>query len=239
MNIIMSNNLSFESTTILTYLGLEKDGSYSPSPSERPIEFLIKHINHLPPHLLLKFSSITSPKERTAVHVIRNRRLKYIDTQPTELSFTSARHTWPTVWPGRERRGIEEGNDEEQWAQSGFMEGSTQFVKKIGSLLREYEEEREAERVRDIRRAQLAAEESQFIPEEDEDSEDEERVELNTLGVEDEEDIKVEFERRIRERFIYGLLDKIDYDRVDWDESLDTDNDREIEERWFDDEEED
>jgi hypothetical protein len=31
----------------------------------------------------------------------------------------------------------------------------------------------------------------------------------------------------------------IDYDKVDWDESLDADDDREAEEKWFDDEEED
>ncbi|KAJ3802059.1 hypothetical protein GGU11DRAFT_673831, partial [Lentinula aff. detonsa] len=234
--------MALEAIPILTYLGLEKDGSYSPSPSTQPVDFLTKHINHLPPHLLLKFSAITSPKERTAIHVIRNRRLKYVDSQPDELSFTSARYTWPTVWPGRERRGVEEGHDEEQWAQSRFLEGTTKHVKKLGSLLRDYEEEREAERVRDIRRAQLAAEEHQFIPEEDEDSDEDEdnvqdeAVELGASEEENEADNKAEFERRIRERFIYGLLDKIDYDQVDWDESLDADNDRDAEERWFDDE---
>ena len=31
----------------------------------------------------------------------------------------------------------------------------------------------------------------------------------------------------------------VDYERVDWDESLDTEDDREAEERWFDEEEED
>ncbi|KAJ4478301.1 hypothetical protein J3R30DRAFT_3404373 [Lentinula aciculospora] len=235
----MPSEQSFETTPILTYLGLEKDGSYSPSPSEQPIEFLVKHINHLPPHLLLKFSSITSPKERTVIHVIRNRRLKYIHTQPAELSFTSARHTWLTEWPGRERRGVEEGHDEEHWAQSGFMEGTTKYVKKLGPLLRDYEEEREAERVRTIRRTQSVADESRFIPEEDsdEDSNQDEDVDPSIMEAENEVNNKAEFVRHIRERFIYGLLDNIDYDKVDWDESLDTDNDREAEERWFDDDE--
>ncbi|KAJ3854806.1 hypothetical protein EV368DRAFT_36057 [Lentinula lateritia] len=235
----MTSDQSFDMIPVLAYLGVEKDRSYSPSPSDQTIDFLIKHIHNLPPHLLLKFSSITSPKQRTVIHVIRNRRLKYIDTRPAELSFTSARHTWPSVWPGRERRGVAEGHDEEQWAQTDFMQGSTKHVKKLGSLLRDYEEEREAERVRTIRRTQLAAEESQFIPEEDEDSAEDEPVESGTVEEATEADNRVEFERRIRERFIYGLLDNIDYDRVDWDESLDADNDRDMEERWFDDEDED
>lgn len=194
--------MQFEEIPILTWLGLEKD--YLPSPSNQPIEFLLEHINHLPPHLLLKFSSITTPKQRTTIHSIRNRRVVYLNSNPSELSFTSARHTWPTIWPGRERRGIEEGNDEEQWAETGFMQGTTKHVKKLGHLLRDYEEEREAERVRNIRRAQLAAEQDQFIPEEDEDSDEEEPV---ALEEENDADLKEEFERRIRERFIYGLLD--------------------------------
>ncbi len=33
-------------------------------------------------------------------------------------------------------------------------------------------------------------------------------------------------------------VEDIDYGRVDWDESLDTEDDREAEERWFDEEEE-
>jgi hypothetical protein len=35
------------------------------------------------------------------------------------------------------------------------------------------------------------------------------------------------------------LMQSIDYDIVDWDESLDDDDDRDAEERWFDEEEED
>lgn len=30
----------------------------------------------------------------------------------------------------------------------------------------------------------------------------------------------------------------VDYERIDWDESLDTEDDKEVEERWFDEEEE-
>lgn len=37
---------------------------------------------------------------------------------------------------------------------------------------------------------------------------------------------------------MYGTLQNIDYDKVDWDERWDVDNDRDAEERWFDEEEE-
>ncbi|CAE6444455.1 unnamed protein product, partial [Rhizoctonia solani] len=43
--------------------------------------------------------------------------------------------------------------------------------------------------------------------------------------------------KTIRERFISGLLTNMDYDAVDWDERWDPD-DRDDEERWFDEEEE-
>ncbi|KAF5390540.1 hypothetical protein D9757_002649 [Collybiopsis confluens] len=226
----------FEEITILTYLGLEIDGSYSPSPLNQPVQFLQKHLNQLPPHLLLKFSSITTPKDRTMIPTIRNRRLEYAKYNPPELSSASARHTWPTIWPGRERRGVEEGTDEERWARTGFMEGTTKHVKRLGPLLRDYEEEREAERVRSIRRAEMMAEQDHFIPEEDDDSDGDEP---GPVEGENEPEILAEFERRIHEKFIYGLLDNVDFDKIDWDESLDRDHDRDVEERWFDEEDED
>jgi hypothetical protein len=49
------------------------------------------------------------------------------------------------------------------------------------------------------------------------------------------EEAQALFERRVRERFIYGLLEGADYDSVDWDEWLDVEDDRDAEERWFDD----
>lgn len=71
------------------------------------------------------------------------------------------------------------------------------------------------------------------------------------------EEMKTAFLRLVKERFIYGLLEvrsylvlrmytsltpspsqNIEYDKVDWDERWDVDNDRDQEERWFDEEEE-
>ncbi|KAF9045916.1 hypothetical protein BDZ89DRAFT_1058479 [Hymenopellis radicata] len=202
-----------------------------------PHDFLKQHLHVLPPHLSIKFSSITTPKQRNTLSIIRNRRLKYTESNPRALSFAIARNTWPTLWEGRERRGMEEGDDEKQWAKEGFLQGSEKHVGKLGALLGGYEEEREAERVRTLRRE---AAENHFVPEEDSDSDDEvDQVTENLASLETDEDARLLFERRIKERFIYGLLEDIDYDEVDWDESLDMENDRDAEERWFDEEEED
>lgn len=212
------------------------------------------------PHLSTKFAQITDPKQRTAVPRIRNRRTKYTHTAPKELFFPIARNTWPHLWDGRERRGEEEGREERLWAEEGFMPGQRKHVNKIGGLLGGYEEEREAERVRTLRRergaaASVAADpepqpqpEDDFVPEEDSESdEDEDRqpeipaplqASLPELEETDAER-QAYFERTINARFIYGLLDDIDYDNVDWDETLDDDEDREAEERWFDDDDDD
>ncbi|KAF7352634.1 DUF2052 domain-containing protein [Mycena venus] len=98
-----------------------------------------------------------------------------------------------------------------------------------------YEEEREAERFRTLRRERAEAE---FVPEEESDSDDDNVSGPSSMVQMIDEDAKTSFERLIRERFIYGLLENIDYDKVDWDENLDADDDREAEERWFDEEEE-
>ncbi|KAK0468220.1 uncharacterized protein EV420DRAFT_1503399 [Desarmillaria tabescens] len=237
----MSTATAFNERAILSFIALPLDGGYHPSPTSEPIDFLKQHLQQLPPHLVAQFSSVTTPKQRAAIPTVRNRRLKYAESNPTDLSFTAARSTWPILWEGRERRGIEEGKEEKDWAQHEFLHGSTKHVGKLGDLLGGYEEEREAERVRNIRRDEAAKEE--FIPEEDESSDEDESEQVSSalanLEFESEGDQKILFLRRVKERFIYGLLEDINYDTVDWDESLDSENDREAEERWFDEEEED
>lgn len=197
----MANPTSlFTPSVILAYLQLPE--SYSPSPKESPIDFLHLHIRQLPPHLLLTFSLITTPRKRTVIPTIRNRRLRYTLSDPHELSFAEARSRWPLLWEGEsERRGMEEGQDEKDWVQSGgFMDGSKKHVGKLGTLLGDYEEEREAERIRAIKKERAA--EREFIPEEDSDSDsDMENEELKP------EEARVSFERLVREQFIYGLLD--------------------------------
>ncbi|KAI0921694.1 hypothetical protein AcW2_006585 [Taiwanofungus camphoratus] len=218
-------------SSLLSYLDLAED--YQPSPDTQPIDFLFRHFRQLPPHLLSYFSTTTTPKQRSLLPSIRNRRLRYAQSNPPELNFTSAKTTWPTLWPGREPLGREQGEDERTWVEKFFMGSLKPHVGKLGMLLGGYEEERESERVRILRRQQ--AELLDSLPEEDsESSEEEPQVEEEELF----EDTQALFMRRIREHFIYGLLESIDYDKVDWDEKWDADNDRDAEERWFDDEEE-
>ncbi|KAJ7044510.1 hypothetical protein C8F04DRAFT_1068600 [Mycena alexandri] len=224
---------------VLNYLGLEPD--YQPDPTTKPIEFLTRHVKQLPTHLLLASFSTVTPKDRSRVSAIRNRRLKYLesDPPPSELQFSAARSTWPLLYDGQGRRGQQEGDEEKDWVAKDFLQGLTKHVGKLGTLLGGYEEEREAERFRTLRRERVEAE---FVPEEESDSDDEDEEPSRSVGRDEpmtEDDTKASFERLIRERFIYGLLEEINYDKVDWDENLDVDDDREAEMRWFDDEEED
>ncbi|KAF8557017.1 hypothetical protein OG21DRAFT_1380989, partial [Imleria badia] len=206
----------FRDTAILSYIGLPPE--YEPRPSISPIEFLQKHLHVLPPHLIVGFSSITTPKQRSAIADIRNRRLAYTETKPKKLAFAEARNRWPHLWSGRGRYGQEAAQEEREWAEQGFMGGSTQQVGKLGTLLADYEEEREAERIRQVRRERASEE---FVPEEeDSDSEmGDEEVEESL-----EED-RATFERRIKELFIYGMLEGADYELVDWSEQYDVDDD--------------
>ena len=193
----------FDKLPSLKYLGLPEDHTHAPDTD--PIAFLSQYLHHLPPHILSHYSYITTPKQRTTIPTIRNRRLQYANKNPPELSFEQGKKTWPELWQGRERRGVEEGKEEKAWAEKEFLQGKEKHIGKLGNLLAEYEEEREAERVRNIRRAN-AMQEDDFVPEEDTDS-DEEEEPAPEPEPESEEQARAAFERRIRERFIYGLLD--------------------------------
>lgn len=198
---------AFDEGPILKYLGLPP--SYEPSPRAEPVAFLRKHVRELPPHLLTLFSSITTPKERTTVPAIRNRRLKYTESNPSELSLANAKSTWAALWEGRERPGQEQGKEEKDWAEKEFLGGDgQQQVGKLGNLLADYEEERESERVRTIRRQR--AEYIDSLPEDDEESDDEEDelpIPRELTPAENEE----YFLRTVKERFIYGFLEVRSY----------------------------
>jgi hypothetical protein len=200
---------AFNKSLVLKYLGLPDD--YEPCPQKTTIPFLVKYVSQLPPHLLEHFGYITTPRDRTAVTTIRNRRLKYASSNPPELRFASASRRWPHLWQGRERPGVEEATEERAWANNDFLQGSTKHVGKLGGLLGEYEEEREAERVRVLRREGAVV--NDFVPEED-DSSDED---ANDIAMEEPlEEARASFERQMRERFVYGLLEaSCDLER-DW-----------------------
>jgi len=233
--------MSFDASPVLSYLELEPDSK--PSPSEEPIEFLKRYIKRLPPQLLEPFSVIVTPKQRTLIPVVRNRRYQYTLSEPEELSYDEARKEWPTLWRGaRDRREQQqEAADERQWVEEFFLNGHKQHIGKLGSLLGEYAEEREGERLRELRRAH-AERQPDFMPEEEEEESDESEFEAElakTQALPDSPEEATEmFVRLVRERFIYGLLDPMDYDAIDWDDRWDVDNGQEVEDRWFDDEEE-
>lgn len=221
---------AFSDLALLSYLGLPPD--YSPLPSGSPIEFLRKYLHQIPPHLITSFALVTTPKQRSLIPDMRNRRLRYTDTAPKQLELESAKARWPHLWSGRERYGKRAAEDEKEWASTSFLDGMQQQVGKLGSLLGEYEEEREVERARCLKRSQGGGEDDGFIPEEDESDSD--------LGdaadvQESPEELSVDFERRIKELFIYGLLEGADYDLCDWSEQYDIYD----EEGWFDEEEAD
>lgn len=197
----------FDDASLLTYLGLPN--GYQPRPSTEPIEFLRRHLRQLPPSLLQPLASITTPKQRTIVPTIRNRRLKFTKSDSSVFSYNEARKTWPALWKGPTsgvRPGQEEREEEKRWAESSFLEGQKQHIGKLGNLLGDFVEEREAEQARAFRRA--AAQD--FVPEEEEESDDSDGIDDagNAADVEEtEEEARENFERMIRERFIYGLLD--------------------------------
>ena len=105
---------------------------------------------------------------------------------------------------------VEVGRDEKIWAERGFLDGEKQHVGKLGGLLGGYAEEREAERMRAERRERAAREAEEFIPEEDSESDEDEDDAMNVTtqdpGPSPFEE-KIYFERLIKEKFIYGLLD--------------------------------
>lgn len=192
----------------LKYLGLPPD--YQPNPESDPIRFLSRNIRIIPKHLAPNFIQSTTPKQLTVIPAIRNRRTKFTQSNPIELSFESAKEIWPLLWTGDPsgsgpRRRRTEGLEEKDWADREFLGGAKQHVGKLGTLLADYEEERAAERFR-IERRRGEAEEP-FIPEEDEDTSDEENLTSALSEEESPEEARLAFERSIRERFIYGLLD--------------------------------
>lgn len=193
---------------VIKYLGLPQN--YDPSPSKAPLEFLKLHLRHLPPEHLCLFSSYITTKQRTDIPAIRNRRLRYVESEPSDFSTSTARETWPTLWQGlvAPDYGRGEANEEKEWAEKDFLPGKEKQLGKLGDLLRAYEEERGAERARAVRRKQREFEES--LPEEDEDTDDEDDLVGGSVPPEEElSPLEAEalFKRRLKERFIYGLLD--------------------------------
>ncbi|KAF8607832.1 hypothetical protein BDV93DRAFT_519830 [Ceratobasidium sp. AG-I] len=248
----MSLSPEFDGTPILKYLSLDED--YTPSPSKEPIEFLKRHINQLPPHLLVLFSSHpkATPRARSSIPTIRNRRCNYAAEEPKALDPDILSREDAAVWdlvnderpqgqmtvrPTTEQSD-EDAADERAWADQEFQGGIKGHVGKIGELLGQLQEERTRERQRAVRRQAVGARRrEEETMEEEEESTDEGEEEEGDRRPPPADAAEKDIRRLVRERFISGLLSEFDYDVVDWDEKWDPD-DRDNEDRWFDEEEE-
>ncbi|KZV84265.1 hypothetical protein EXIGLDRAFT_753970 [Exidia glandulosa HHB12029] len=232
-----------DSERFLKYLDLPDD--YEPSPTRAPLDFLRAHLYQLPQHLAVYFSSSVAPRERTALPIVRNRRLNYAQSPAgsTALGYSAGRAEWPLLWEqsGSTRDDVKpgelSGQDERAWANANFMGGQGGELGRLGGLLSEYEAEREAERMRALRRDRAVRESMMPQVEEEEDESDEEDDATDANAAAEEESVeehRAAFERLLRERFVYGTLDDFDYDSVDWNDEWDSIAERDNEERWFD-----
>ncbi|CAE7081281.1 unnamed protein product [Rhizoctonia solani] len=249
----MSAVHKFDGSPVLRYLAL--DPEYTPSPDDTPIEFLKRHMSQLPPHLLILFNANpkASPRARASVPTIRNRRCAYAATEPKTLDPDVLSKSDPGVWDLvnseraqaltiRRPTGADEDEaevDERNWASNEFQDGNKMHIGKIGELLAGLEGERRRERERAVRRQVLVARarEEETLQEEEESSDEEEEGISAASERLRPDPAEGDIRKTIRERFISGLLTNMDYDAVDWDERWDPD-DRDDEERWFDEEEE-
>ncbi|KAG8908176.1 hypothetical protein FRB99_008719 [Tulasnella sp. 403] len=252
----MSGSPLFDSPAILKYLGLS--ANYVPSPRDAPLEFLTKHLQQLPPEYLSPFSQLLTPRQRTSVLGIRNRRAVYAmsSTGRQKFGWVEARKQDPIAYesymiaatgisgmplagdetePTREfRKGEEEAIDERNWAEENFLGGAAMYQRHAPqSLLGQFEEEREAERIRSLRRE--ARKQMDLEEQEEEESDDDDPGEQVK---ESPEEARAAFERVVRERFVDGLLEWGEYELVDYDDQWDPDS-RDDEEKWFDEDEED
>ncbi|EJD44167.1 hypothetical protein AURDEDRAFT_145195 [Auricularia subglabra TFB-10046 SS5] len=247
----MTNTTDLQgSSRFLNYLDLPD--TYKPSPSTSPLAFLKQHLHQLPKHLAIYFASRVPARTRTTLPLVRNRRLNYVQSGAgsVALGWQNGRARWPLLWEqsGSTRDDIKPGElngaEERAWANRHFMHGRGGELNKLGALLAEYEAEREAERTRQLRRDD-AVRQSMMpqVAEEEEDSDEEVEEDddppVSEDPVETVEEHRLAFERRLQERFIYGLLDGFEYDDIDWDDKWDTIGDQDAEDRWFDEDDED
>ncbi|KAG8924209.1 hypothetical protein FRC01_011798 [Tulasnella sp. 417] len=262
MSASTSSPSDFNVAPILKYLSLPAD--HKPSPRDEPLEFLRDHLIQLPLEFLKPFSTVTTPRQRTRLLRIRNRRTTYACSPEgmKALSWVEARKQDPLVYeafmisstgtqgmplaqdptdPERAyRKGEEEGAEERKWVEGSFMDGEKGHIGggKLAALLGQFEEERGAERFRDMKGEKREREQAQRESEPEEEEEDSESDESSTNPMYDSPgDARSSFERIIRDKFVDGLLEWMDYDTVDWDERWDDDG-RDDEEKWFDEEEE-
>jgi len=248
-----------------------------------PLDLLSTYLHILPRPLLEPLTSITTPRERARLRPIKARRLMYASAVPPPafLSADAGRLRWPLLW---ERMGgssipptapSREVQEEESWVRDRFLGGLqpqddstgetkevTQHVKKLGGLLRGFEEERELEHVRERRKVERQLDEvgEEFDSESDEEDGAGGRIGNARIGPrvvedEDQEGVARAFEKKLVELFVDGLdvsllattgraelmtqSEVVPYDDIDFTEPPEGDPiaTRDAQDRYFDDEE--
>lgn len=193
-----------------------------------PLQILADHVDTLPRSLLQPFAELTTPRDRAKIRAIKSRRVMHASTVPPPafLSADAGRLRWPLLW---ERMGgsslpppSQALREEEKWVrekfQGGEQEGANgevhQHVKKLGGLLRDFEEEREMENVRERKRVERRMDEDGEEFDSESDEEDDSNLGEAKGGAgkgqrvvedEDQEGVARAFEKKLVELFVDGL----------------------------------
>ncbi|KAG9002354.1 hypothetical protein FRB94_003970 [Tulasnella sp. JGI-2019a] len=256
---------TFDPHPSLRYLSLPNE--YIPSPNTNPVEFLERHLQDLPQSLLSPFSLILTPRQRTTLVRIRNRRTIWASSSDgiKQLSWQNVRREDPISYetymiatagsrgaplagasdpsaPEREiRSGEEEAHEERHWAETNFLGGANEYTRHVGEgrFAKLLGEFEEEREVERHRelRAEVWKRQQEGEESYQEEEEDSEGEEVTEQPFESPEEARRSFERVIREQFIDGRLGWVEYDTVDYDDQWDRAS-VDDEERWFDDEEE-
>jgi len=129
-----------------------------------------------------------------------------VQSDPPALRFISARQRWPTQWEEPEEFGHDQsrGREEKEWAETAFLGGEHKpFVGKLGTLLGEYEQQRQIESAHLGRHAHHDV----FVPEDESTDSNDDQDSLEPEVPESTQAVQDSFLRRVRERLIYGLLE--------------------------------
>lgn len=178
-----------------------------------PLDFLRKNLYTLPPNLLIYFESITTPKERSQIAIIKKRRINFAKSSTNTFKSDAGRFRDPSNFElsvERNEKGHhpsfqyaqDAGQSESKWLENESMMSNNTKLNRLGSLLSEYESERDS---RSYTQSKLSAIKNDNS---------------NILG-KSIIDGKEAFERILLENWIDGVDDKLDYS-IDFDDKWDT-----------------
>ncbi|TIA72268.1 hypothetical protein E3P77_01820 [Wallemia ichthyophaga] len=195
-----------------------------------PLLFLHKNIFFLPPNLLNYFHSVTTPKQRTNIPIIKKRRLNWAKSQQQQSKDTfttqAGRFRDPSNFEETVQRDSlgnhpsfkyahDAGLNESQWLSNNSMMSKHAKLGKLAGLLSEYESERDSRSYTQSKIAALRKNNSGSLGRSVFDGDDGHVDHLGELTG------KESFERLLLENWIDGVDDLLDYS-VDFDDSYDS-----------------